>query len=918
MITMALRDMFDRYRRYKAGTAKIVNYLVSTAQQCGNIATILPSLKAAKKASKSAKRDPSSVTASETAVQVNTVDLVKLAEIVSKSKLDVPLEIYVVKDVIAGRRTCADWYKAISKDDDPDRSTQDQSHMHFIRVLENIHDLLEAALKAQKAPKRRSKFDKAPSEEPALKDLANCFSSLQIEESPDWTTGPAEGQKTVNTELTYRLADDGEQKMFAVWCLLQDLHDIRKQVRERWLDWRLGKLSFDTACIITDTSLNIARDTERRFAKHYPDVQSMDDILNVLDLDIDTSYGHAYVYDKAIIAPARGPKLSRSCDALTDMLCPQGFVILTAFRAMMFSNGATDTLDIDDDIKLAFDCTPFGPALMRATPHMLSLAEGPASDEVVLDQFTSLLLGIAVCPAALRPWQVFSCQVQCDAYDIISSTEGFGFAPIKQKLEHDVNTVQTYMRRVGPAACCRCETSVFARVVKAGEQVSRCLTCCPGGEGHEAPLCQPAPVREWCGLQKNLPISLGLTVGLDTFHMHKLGTELCDNGRLVLCTAYLYRTVRLAGLLEEPWPDMDFVIQAQSKRRPFVRESSRGVAAMAKYFGMALGAKEASFHYNRRPKPPKSETICDSARNLEEDFPLMSSVERLDPTRGTVADCDSAVTDAAIRSLGLLAKAGVRGARIDGLSKQVLHSGKVTPDQLLFGLGEVLILDELDLKFNYVEFYLRCFDVLQAVRMACRYCVERVQRPYVDDWEQSAIDLVYVILWDAADEAEGDFDASWSMLRMAASPFRQLVKQSEGGQYHDRAREQASGHTPDHLQPRGNEEAMANAAKRALAEQTFGKLRSHFTGSLADIESDPSVLVSNGSASDRDVDTVLATDGCLSPTLLAEAQKAVRSRFEALPEDEKTAIRQDTLDFVNAHSTSASAERLRALTDIFQ
>lgn len=61
-------DLVDRYKRYESGTAKIFDYIVGTAREFPEFASILRALRAANKAVKQAKKHADRVTASDVQV----------------------------------------------------------------------------------------------------------------------------------------------------------------------------------------------------------------------------------------------------------------------------------------------------------------------------------------------------------------------------------------------------------------------------------------------------------------------------------------------------------------------------------------------------------------------------------------------------------------------------------------------------------------------------------------------------------------------------------------------------------------------------------------------------------------------------------------------------------------------------------
>lgn len=131
-------DLVDRYRRYKSGTTKIFDYIIAATRNLPEFANILPSVHAANKAIKQAKKRPDRIAAADAQVRrvidhdtpcfhrihvlvpcagfansccldvqvtVTTSKLVKLAELVAKHSKPVPRSIItLLTDVIRGRK----------------------------------------------------------------------------------------------------------------------------------------------------------------------------------------------------------------------------------------------------------------------------------------------------------------------------------------------------------------------------------------------------------------------------------------------------------------------------------------------------------------------------------------------------------------------------------------------------------------------------------------------------------------------------------------------------------------------------------------------------------------------------------------------------------------------------------------------
>jgi hypothetical protein len=144
-----------RYKVYKQGTNKLIEFLITAAGRCCDLKTIVHSIKNKITIKKSNKSQPK--------FALKTSELVKLAQAVADSDppIDVPESvIQILRDVIAGREECNSWYAAQPVKDDLEE--QNETHRYFIKasfiilvnpnliadplqVLQRVHELLSKA-----------------------------------------------------------------------------------------------------------------------------------------------------------------------------------------------------------------------------------------------------------------------------------------------------------------------------------------------------------------------------------------------------------------------------------------------------------------------------------------------------------------------------------------------------------------------------------------------------------------------------------------------------------------------------------------------------------------------------------------------------------------------------------------------------
>jgi len=130
---MAPKPLSGRYKFYKAGTKKLINWLANSAGRCSDLKSIIKSLGCGLPFKRSKKNKHSS----DATVEIRASELVKLAEVIANSGSPVEIPetiIQIAKDVIAGREECAGWYASQALQDGGELEKENESHRYFIMV----------------------------------------------------------------------------------------------------------------------------------------------------------------------------------------------------------------------------------------------------------------------------------------------------------------------------------------------------------------------------------------------------------------------------------------------------------------------------------------------------------------------------------------------------------------------------------------------------------------------------------------------------------------------------------------------------------------------------------------------------------------------------------------------------------------
>lgn len=131
---MAPQALLGRYKIYKAGTKKLVEWLVASAGRCCDLNAIIKSLACGLplKASKKGRKHTDTPS-----LEIRVQELLKLAQAIANSEpsSNIPESIIqILKDVIAGRQECADWYAAQALKDGGKLEKENETHRYFLMV----------------------------------------------------------------------------------------------------------------------------------------------------------------------------------------------------------------------------------------------------------------------------------------------------------------------------------------------------------------------------------------------------------------------------------------------------------------------------------------------------------------------------------------------------------------------------------------------------------------------------------------------------------------------------------------------------------------------------------------------------------------------------------------------------------------
>ncbi|KAF3094187.1 hypothetical protein TWF102_007692 [Orbilia oligospora] len=272
--------IIDTYKRYKAGTNRVISFLVQSS--CAPAKDLVPKHKP--KASKKKGKSASKVKPEN----INLRDLVPLAKNVVSKGLKVPSHLLsILEDVIKARSKCARWYRGQTPHG---LAFEHEKHEHFIRVLEEIHAILKPAegsqpASAQKTQQRsefssrkvKNLFEHLDSEEPLCKGVENITidSSYFVDDSTSKPTGAKQSLTPEESKL--------EEQLFALFCFFQDISDLRLFIGRIWTEYMKGQSGLMSVAITTAAAFDLIKKANEELIAQFPDMKQHTQVVKFFE-----------------------------------------------------------------------------------------------------------------------------------------------------------------------------------------------------------------------------------------------------------------------------------------------------------------------------------------------------------------------------------------------------------------------------------------------------------------------------------------------------------------------------------------------------------------------------------------------------------------------------------------------------------
>ncbi|KAK5723859.1 hypothetical protein LTR17_013873 [Elasticomyces elasticus] len=809
--------IIGRYKLYKAGTERLAQYLARAADGICDVRSL------------TGDNRKSSKGLGEPRVKISTRHFVVLAEAIAGALSPVAVPAHVLKlteDVIAGRQYCADWYASQPSEEGSEVDEQNKRHAHFIAILEKVLSILSSCTIQHGS--RRSSDPVASTSSPELHSLRNLFAILEVEDSAvdplgtvpvsaPSSTGPPPLVST-NADATHfdYIEEDAGGLVFEVWCLLEDLHDLRVYARDTWLAYSRGELSVLAAGIITNTAFSLMRRHVAEFDATHSDLDEYWKLLKVFNVNMVTIGKLHLVMPKET---GSAPQQPRSDINPAALLCPAAALLLRHILELAMKRVFEDCLQTAEGrkcrAKIEADGNDparweslryrvahrFGETLVQHFPRIMRHATGTRvvredgwNCDRPADEFLKGLIVICGDVAKGIPvWMVVACQTYMDIFDILGDRIDVGATTLVRCHIETAVAVRQYnaARQEYPFKYMKPSWQKhFESVISENFRFATCMAAYPKLDVADRTVPDATFGLESLPIEAILELPVMSCQMLCTLTIENAckGIAVCNDGVIVLPLAHYYTAARTYGLVPA-WEDMDTVI-AQNRNFVIPTANDADTYALARHYGLALGVEASKLLRNNPVDLPGFPGVMKKAKAMELTTPLFNTVAKYN-ARNLELPSDQ------IGELVLIDIADMSTANVpSGGTKSAVSERTSTPTQLLDKLKEHLIASEVQLNFDYISFFRQCVEVMASMM--------RSGYPNLPNRSSKKIthfyDVVDLLLREAADAVTKGTSLAPTFFSRSVGVLGKVIAQG-GDSLIRAALERSSGHIPQHLRP---------------------------------------------------------------------------------------------------------------------
>ncbi|KAF7502110.1 hypothetical protein GJ744_007108 [Endocarpon pusillum] len=629
------------YKQYKADSDAVATWLATTAQQCGYPKDLLtnqaasqqkaPKLKGrARKLARDAAQNQSSDSqgdklkseatpgGSKYLIAIN--NFIPLAEWIVKTRkprVEAPAGFVSVLDrAISVRKRHHTWWQNQSEKTDGntmEEKNANESHGYFIGVLEKVREVLRPRMPPEllSDPLPQPAEKAAASKDDAHCNMANLFNNLNIEEPSDafLNAEPATSQSTIRTpQVKYGInhATDLEEVYLAVYCLFNDLNNIRQCLQKVWEGYRQGAFDLVAASITTNTAIDFARGIQEDFTETFPQNADFERHINVLYASLCSASGYEpdfkerpddemnfAVYEDAesVLFPTY-----MLISSFNDVVVPGS---LPAYKPGHYGaySAQSDRMSKSSRDKFREDKV----VLLEILPEFCVLAlapnGAPAEDEMTRG------MREMVKHKKIPLWLTFAAQIFLDIHHTLREKVGDGLFDLVKSARYVENSITQVLKFHENLRIENWPRSNDQGLLQILELITNWVKTDPVEAARrrliKGPRLQLPPTEPFL-LLKHHPIYCGLLSYSIKALTQEASIIFVNAWGSVLYSAHLYNALRQEKLISTPWQDMDLALLMHRIEDMFIGDFPKAIDDYFKRFSLAMGYSASMFAKNRR------------------------------------------------------------------------------------------------------------------------------------------------------------------------------------------------------------------------------------------------------------------------------------------------------------------------------
>ncbi|KAI4644724.1 uncharacterized protein J4E78_009543 [Alternaria triticimaculans] len=704
----------DAYRKYKRGTESLVQWLAETARSTGTVDKVFsdtaippPGGRLKGTARKEARNAPRTC-------RIATRSFVTLATaIVSDKKLSVPASVLTtLRAVIRGRRECAVWYATACDSEDDAVKAENASHAHFIKTLESVLEILKAKKPVVKKVQLKTM-------ETGLLRTGNAYHVLEEKELsgsddiPEITEIQAKPAKT--KKVTYKLEESDTDVIFAVYCFLKDVTDLRIAVRRTWREFANGDIGVQAAALTMNVALNMIKKVSDEFEAANPrfnDSENRSIHSDMIDFvyrrRLPTRQGSAFDAADGNDEPYAYNE-ERQMLHLDTVMC----VHTTDILLLTFGKEKDEEFQLTNDEKRFLKC-------------VTQLAASPPMHLRLIDEYMVYKAARAMLSEGLQQsWIMFSLQIFWDMQRELGPHLSVGESLLHRTGRQILEGYQSFLDFKGLEKLVhgydiQCGNAfAYKKFIEKYIDSKNVQMSLDADEESAFPEVKPRKIPGFSLLRCD-PAFCGLLLATIRKDNHELAIALASNQAHIIGMAHLYNATRCAGHLPKnlKWADMEWLIEQQGSDWIFMGKKPEPVLAIGKRAMLVMGILYHEAHKGYRSSTPGggaaylSRVSAPRRLRCHAQY-LESSIARnpRDLTHQKVTN-DLQPSKATLVKVEMLLEAGHKTSQ-----KSVK---KLSSLEKLHLFKQAVVKDETALTFDVMELFLRCIRILQQVHKYAR------------------------------------------------------------------------------------------------------------------------------------------------------------------------------------------------------